>query len=118
MSKKKKKKHLAPDATLHDAGKGGEAALSVEKEGITPAGWKTIAGGVGLLLLGFATLSLTDPEGRNWASSLCPFLILGGYAVIALGIFLPESSPEKVPEDGAASAAPSGTPVDPTKTTS
>lgn len=31
---------------------------------------------------------MTDPMGQNWASNLSPFLILGGYALIGLGIVL------------------------------
>ena len=59
-------------------------------KGIAPLGWKVILGGIALVGVGFYVLSLTDPQGRNWASNLCPFLILGGYAVIAVGIILPE----------------------------
>lgn len=50
------------------------------------------AGGV-LVLLGFVVLSRADAMGRNWAASLSPFLLLGGYAAIAVGLFLPPSSP-------------------------
>ena len=108
MSKKKKKRHSAQEGSPQEAG--GES-VPIEKEAISSAGWKTIGAGVLLLILGFGTLSLTDPEGRNWASALSPFLILGAYAVIALGIFLPEpETPLAVP--------PSGTPPDPSKTSS
>lgn len=63
-------------------------------------GKKTMGAGIGLLVLGFIVLKFTDPAGQNWASTLSPFLILGAYGVIALGIFLPdpvEPSPESSP---------------------
>lgn len=61
-------------------------------DGISSAGKKVIGAGAALLVLGFIVLSFTDPMGRNWASHLSPFLILGGYAVIAAGIFVPEKT--------------------------
>ncbi|MBI4376546.1 MAG: hypothetical protein HY549_08860 [Elusimicrobia bacterium] len=33
-----------------------------------------------------ALLSLTDSMGRNWASHVCPFLILGGYFLVGFGL--------------------------------
>ncbi|MFA6091674.1 MAG: hypothetical protein WCU88_04235 [Elusimicrobiota bacterium] len=65
-----------------------------EEESLSKRGWKTLLSGIGLLVLGFVVLSFTDPMGRNWASRLSPFLILGAYCVIAAGILLPEPSPE------------------------
>lgn len=109
MSKKKKKKAFVHDGDSPAAGIEGGKAVSVDKEAISSRGWKTIGGGLVILLLGFGTLSLTDPEGRNWASTLSPFLILGAYAVIALGIFLPENDLEQASE--------AGMPVEPPKTT-
>ena len=46
------------------------------------------------MLLGFAALSRADAMGRNWAANLAPFLILGGYAAIGIGLYLP---PESLP---------------------
>lgn len=63
-------------------------------EGISVSGWKMIVAGIALILVGFFVLSRADPMGRNWAAHLSPFLILGGYAVVAFGIFLPEASRE------------------------
>ncbi len=54
--------------------------------GISPAGWKVIAAGAGTAAAGFFILTFTDPAGQNWASNLSPFLILGGYGIIAAGI--------------------------------
>ena len=45
-----------------------------------------IGAGIGVVFLGFIVLSLTDPSGQNWASTLSPFLILGGYGTVAAGI--------------------------------
>lgn len=67
-------------------------ASAAPVETISRRGWKTIAGGVASVIVGFAVLTRADPFGRNWAASVCPFLILGGYALMGLGIFLPESS--------------------------
>jgi dipeptide/tripeptide permease len=51
--------------------------------------------GIGVLTvaLGFWLLTFTDPAGQNWASNLCPFVILGGYALIGIGIVLPDPEP-------------------------
>ena len=54
--------------------------------GISAKGWKVIGIGAGVVTLGFIVLCLTDPAGQNWASTLSPFLILGGYGTIAAGI--------------------------------
>jgi hypothetical protein len=56
---------------------------------------------VALIALGFIVLSRVDPRGRNWAGTLSPFLILGGYAVVACGIYVPD------PASRPASSAPS-----------
>lgn len=73
------------------------------EESISGRGKKAIGIGLGILVLGFIVLSRTDPMGRNWASTLSPFLILGGYAVIGIGIFLPDeasvSEPSSPPQD-------------------
>ena len=54
--------------------------------GITSKGWKVIGCGAGTVVLGFIVLCFTDPAGQNWASTISPFLILGGYGAIAAGI--------------------------------
>ncbi len=61
--------------------------------GLSSFGKKVIAGGSGVVIVGFWVLSLTDPLGRNWASTLSPFLILGGYVLIAVGILHSETPP-------------------------
>ncbi|MFI5347972.1 MAG: hypothetical protein ACHQ2Z_00380 [Elusimicrobiota bacterium] len=60
---------------------------------LSPLGKKLVAAGGTLVVLGFAVLSRADAMGSNWAASLSPFLILGGYAVIGVGLFLPPSPP-------------------------
>ncbi len=57
----------------------------------------TMAVGAATAALGFYLVTFTDPAGQNWASSLCPFVILGGYALIGIGIVLPDSGPASPP---------------------
>lgn len=64
----------------------------------------TIAVGVAVVALGFYLVTFTDPAGQNWASTLCPFVILGGYAVIGVGIVLPD--PEPLPPSSPSSSVP------------
>jgi len=77
--KSKKKEKIAQTAQSPVAG--------IIVEPISTAGKKVIALGIGVLALGFFVLTFTDRMGRNWASNVAPFLILGGYAIIGLGIF-------------------------------
>ena len=60
---------------------------------LSPVGKRLAAAGGTLVLLGFAVLSRADALGRNWAATLSPFLILGGYAAIGIGLFLPPAPP-------------------------
>ena len=60
---------------------------------LNPLGRKLVWAGGSLVLLGFVVLSRADSMGRNWAASLSPFLILGGYAAIGVGLFLPPAPP-------------------------
>ncbi len=92
-------------ARKNKAAKASSQALAPSPETISRRGWKVIGGGASLVVLGFAVLTRADPFGRNWAASLCPFLILGGYALMGLGIFVPEKAAE------AASSAASPSPV-------
>ena len=54
----------------------------------------TMLAGAFVAALGFYVVTFTDPAGQNWASNLCPFLILGGYAVVGGGIVLPDPEPK------------------------
>jgi hypothetical protein len=60
---------------------------------LNPLGKKLVAAGGICVVAGFAVLSRADSLGRNWAASLSPFLILGGYAAIGVGLFLPPAPP-------------------------
>lgn len=93
MSKRHKKKGPQQDVVE----KGGETPEALEE--ISSRGKKVIWAGIAVLCLGFYVLTLTDPNGRNWASSLSPFLILGGYAIVAIGIFVrdPENPAPEAP---------------------
>ena len=71
-------------------GRSEQPSVSIKFEGVSKRGWKVIGCGIGIVTVGFYVLSLTDPAGQNWASNLSPFLLLGGYATIAVGIVLPE----------------------------
>jgi len=52
-----------------------------------------LAGGIAAFL-GLFVLSFADPLGADWASRLCPFLVLGGYLVLFLGLLrLPPRRP-------------------------
>lgn len=55
---------------------------------ISKRGWKLVGTGVGVLVLGYIVLSLTDPSGQNWASHLSPFLLIAGYTLIGVGIVI------------------------------
>jgi len=61
-----------------------------KSQSISNRGKKVILIGIVILILGFFILTKTDPEGQNWASVLSPFLIVGGYITIAIGIILPD----------------------------
>jgi hypothetical protein len=58
--------------------------------GISKLGRKVIFSGIAVLILGFIVLTKTDPSGQNLASMVSPFLILGGYLIIGIGIFVPD----------------------------
>jgi hypothetical protein len=68
-------------------------ARPAEEALISRRGKIVIGAGAALASAGYYVLTLTDPAGQNWASNLCPFLILGGYALIGVGILLPDPDP-------------------------
>jgi hypothetical protein len=57
---------------------------------ISKRGKKVIGIGVLGVVLGFWILTYTDPAGQNWASTLSPALLVLGYALIGVGIVLPD----------------------------
>lgn len=75
----------------HPQQKNRPAAVSVASSAvISRRGRRTIYLGIGAVIAGFAVLSFADPAGQNFAASLSPFIIIGGYAVIGVGIILPD----------------------------
>lgn len=120
MSKKKKRKEGREGGKTPGTDVPGASGPD-EADPISSTGKKTIAAGVVLAAAGFLVLTRADSMGRNWAASLSPFLILGGYALMGWGIFRDDPSPEvylvlPAPEGGEppALASPS---VPPKKTT-
>lgn len=93
MSKKKRRKEERAKGEQTPGGDVPEASAPVEADPISSTGKKTIAAGVVLCAAGFAVLTKADAMGRNWAASLSPFLILGGYAVMGWGIFRDDPPP-------------------------
>jgi hypothetical protein len=69
-------------------------------EALSSRGKALVLAGGACVLLGFAVLSRADSMGRNWAATVSPFLLLGGYAAIGVGLFLP---PDPAPSSPAAS---------------
>jgi hypothetical protein len=60
---------------------------------LTARGKALIAAGGALALLGFLALSRADSLGRGTAAHVCPFLTLGGYALIGFGLWQRPSPP-------------------------
>lgn len=84
---KNKHRQVQQAVASGDRSPGRPAAQQVnDPGGISVKGWKVIAAGIGTVVIGFIVLCFTDPAGQNWASTLSPFLILGGYGTIAAGI--------------------------------
>ncbi|MCX7919445.1 MAG: hypothetical protein N3A72_07525 [bacterium] len=44
--------------------------------------------GLTAIFIGFFLLTLTNPEGNNWASILSPILIIGGYIVVIIALLM------------------------------
>ncbi|MBN1823165.1 MAG: hypothetical protein JW803_02475 [Endomicrobiales bacterium] len=70
--------------------KRGQQKTEQDERGISATGKKVIAAGILVAVAGYFVLTKTDPAGQNWASTLSPFLILGGYVLIGAGIIVPE----------------------------
>lgn len=54
---------------------------------IGKTGLKLIGAGLLLLVVGYIVLSFADAKAQNLAGKVSPFLILGGYALVGLGLF-------------------------------
>lgn len=108
MSKKKKRKEEREGGKTPGGDVPGSFAVA-EADPISDTGKKTIAGGVLLAAVGFVVLTKADPMGRNWAASLSPFLILGGYALMGWGIFRDDPQPRAEPSPASPSVPPEKT---------
>jgi len=84
MGRKEKRKKKAHE--------GQEKTEAPKAPVISRRGWKVIGAGLGTVVLGFFVLSLTDPRGQNFASTLSPFLLIGGYTLIGFGIVAKDPS--------------------------
>ena len=62
-------------------------------EGLSPLGKRLIGAGGALVVAGFVLLSFADAAARNLPSLVSPFLLIGGYAAIGVGLFLPPLPP-------------------------
>ncbi|MBI2387756.1 MAG: hypothetical protein HYV14_17350 [Elusimicrobia bacterium] len=68
-------------------------APPLPSEPLSPHG-KLLAGAGGVLVIaGFVLLSFADAQGRNLPAMASPFLLIGGYAAIGVGLFLPPVPP-------------------------
>lgn len=68
-------------------------APSAPSEALSSQG-KVLAGAGGALVIcGFVLLSFADSMGRNLPAMVSPFLLIGGYAAIGFGLFLPPAPP-------------------------
>ena len=72
-----------------------QSVITQNAGAISILGRKMILVGVAILVCGFILLTRTDPAGQNWASILSPFLILGGYLIIGIGIITPDKTVEQ-----------------------
>lgn len=59
--------------------------------GLSVRGIKTAAAGALTISAGLGLLVFCDEGGKNWAATISPFLVLGGYALVFLGIILDEA---------------------------
>ncbi len=62
-------------------------------EALSPRGTLIAGAGGALVVAGFVLLSFADALGRNLPALVSPFLLIGGYAAIGVGLFLPPAPP-------------------------
>jgi hypothetical protein len=70
-----------------------EPTPPVAYEPVSARGKRLIGAGGALVVAGFALLAFADPMGRNVPALVSPFLLIGGYAAIGFGLFIPSVSP-------------------------
>lgn len=68
-------------------------APPLPSEPLSPLGKRLAWAGGALVVCGFILLSFADAMGRNLPALVSPFLLIGGYAAIGVGLFLPSDSP-------------------------
>lgn len=68
-------------------------AAPLPYEPLSSRGKLLIGAGGALVIAGFVLLSFADAMGRNLPALLSPFLLIGGYAAIGVGLFLPSVPP-------------------------
>jgi len=47
-----------------------------------------IGAALGVLALGYYVLTLVNPDASNWAGTVSPLLIIGGYVMVGAGIMV------------------------------
>jgi hypothetical protein len=62
-------------------------------EPFSPRGKRIAWAGGTLVLAGFVLVSSADSMGRNLPAMASPFFLVGGYAAIGVGLFLPAVPP-------------------------
>lgn len=75
----------------------GLEAAQLSQRGISKRGWAIIAAGVIVVVAGFYVLSLVDRDGRNWAATASPALILAGYITMGFGIIAAPAAEALIP---------------------
>ena len=69
------------------------AARPAPSDALSPLGKRLALAGGALVFCGFVLLSFADSMGRNLPALVSPFLLIGGYAAIGAGLFLPPAPP-------------------------
>lgn len=72
-------------------------APSLPSEALSSRGKLIVGVGGALVIAGFVLLSFADALGRNLPAMISPFLLIGGYAAIGVGLFLPPAAPAAAP---------------------
>jgi hypothetical protein len=64
------------------------ASLSSQTQKLALRKTVTLTVGTASIVIGLFLLTLTNPEGNNWASILSPLMIIGGYVIVIVGLLL------------------------------
>jgi hypothetical protein len=60
--------------------------IESQQDRFGPTNWLLLGGGLLLLVVGFVVLATADERAANLAGRLAPFLILGAYAIVFIGL--------------------------------